>query len=394
MERKRSKVSKPLDFQPLLVFFFMTNDSFRSGQFRFYAGYHEEVCLSLYVNVFASMSYFGRVVSNTVGQNWENTGPLILGFGNYRYADYALTCPLLIMDLLFCLRAPFKISFALCIHVVLMCGVMANFYTGHNWERGHGPAVAWFFFSSFWYCIAFVGLVIVIKSQYSKLARLAEGSDAKKALLPLRVAIITILTLWIVYPIIWVLGDQGVGLIAFSGVECIHAFCDIVAKSVYGFTLARFKSYYDRKLCQILDLCGEEVEKEFAEIDRRLSSTFKPRKLSRDIEKDKFEELELRVQRAVQTFLMRRSSDSLNEAAGGGGIVAETKGPGDRVVVDLANFSSVTADLVRSRDEVVQGSDEPAAAELSTASGSFDIPSYPPSVRGWLQPPSVPPPSY
>ena len=37
---------------------------------------------------------------------------------------------------------------------------------------------------------------------------------------------------------------QGIGILSFSGVECVHAFCDIVAKSVYGFTLARFKSYY------------------------------------------------------------------------------------------------------------------------------------------------------
>ena len=60
--------------------------------------------------MFASLSYYGRVVSDMANQNWENTGPYILGVGNYRYADYALTCPMLIADLLCCLRAPYKVS--------------------------------------------------------------------------------------------------------------------------------------------------------------------------------------------------------------------------------------------------------------------------------------------
>jgi len=221
--------------------------------------------------MFASMSYFGRVVSDMSNQNWENTGPFILGFGNYRYADYALTCPMLIMDLLFCLRAPYKITMALMIHCMLISGVMANFYYGRNWPKGgRGPAIAWFLYSSYWYVVAFGVLAHIVKIQYGKLAKLAEGTEAKKALLPLRISIVTIFTLWLCYPIIWILGDQGVQLITFSGVECIHAFCDIVAKSIYGFTLARFKSYYDRKLCQLLDACGLEVNEEFEEIERRL----------------------------------------------------------------------------------------------------------------------------
>ena len=195
--------------------------------------------------MFASLSYFGRVVSDTAGQNWENTGPYILGVGNYRYADYALTCPMLIADLLCCLRAPYKVTLALTVHAMLLSGVIANFYYGRNWPKGgRGPAIAWFFFSTFWYVVAFFGLLHIVREQYTKLARLAENTAAKKALLPLRVAIVTIFTLWLCYPIIWVVGDQGAALISFSTVECIHAFCDIVAKSVYGFTLARFKSYY------------------------------------------------------------------------------------------------------------------------------------------------------
>jgi hypothetical protein len=221
--------------------------------------------------MFASFSYFGRIVSDTADQNFENTGPYILGLGNYRYADYALTCPMLIADLLCCLRAPYKVTGALTIHVMLLSGVVANFYTGRSWTKGGmGPAIAWFCFSTFWYIVAFVALLYLVKRQYAKLARIAEKTEAKKALLPLRIAIVTIFTLWICYPIVWIVGDQGMGLISFSAVECIHAFCDIVAKSMYGFTLARFKSYYDKKLCQLLDLCGEDGEEMFLDVEESL----------------------------------------------------------------------------------------------------------------------------
>ena len=181
--------------------------------------------------MFASLSYFGRVVADMSNQNWENTGPYILGVGNYRYADYALTCPMLIADLLCCLRAPYKVTGALVVHALLLSGVIANFYFGRNFPMGgRGPAIAWFLFGTYWYLVAFIGLTYIVKVQYTKLAQLAENTDAKKALLPLRVAIVTIFSLWICYPIIWIIGDQGAGLISFSGVECIHAFCDIVAK--------------------------------------------------------------------------------------------------------------------------------------------------------------------
>jgi bacteriorhodopsin len=121
---------------------------------------------------------------------------------------------------------------------MLLSGVIANFYYGRNWPTGgKGPAIAWFCFSSYWYIVAFFGLLHIVRVQYTKLAQLAENTDAKKALLPLRIAIVTIFTLWICYPIVWIIGDQGIGLLSFSTVECIHAFCDIVAKSAYGFTL-------------------------------------------------------------------------------------------------------------------------------------------------------------
>ena len=223
--------------------------------------------------MFASVSYFGRVVSDMSNQNWENTGPYILGIGNYRYADYALTCPMLIADLLCCLRAPYKVTGALTIHAMLLSGVIANFYYGRNWPKGgRGPAIAWFCFSSYWYIVAFIALTHIVKVQYNKLAKIAENTEAKKALLPLRISIVTIFTLWVCYPIIWIIGDQGAGLISFSAVECIHAFCDIVAKSLYGFTLARFKSYYDKKLCTMLDACGYDGEEQLHNVEKRMET--------------------------------------------------------------------------------------------------------------------------
>ena len=195
----------------------------------------------------------------------------MLGVGNYRYADYALTCPMLIADLLCCLRAPYKVTIALTVHLMLLSGVVTNFYSGRHWTRPTRlPAVAWFCYGCFWYIIAFATLSHIVRTQYNKLASLAQATDAKRALLPLRIAIATIFSLWVCYPAVWILSEESVHLLTPTGLECVHAFCDIVAKAVYGLTLMRFKAHYDRRLCLMLDKCGMDQEDDLRVVERSL----------------------------------------------------------------------------------------------------------------------------
>ena len=58
--------------------------------------------LGFFVNLFAAVDYFARVVANT-----RCTSGFVL-FTQIRYTDYLTTCPLLVLDLLWNLEAPYK----------------------------------------------------------------------------------------------------------------------------------------------------------------------------------------------------------------------------------------------------------------------------------------------
>lgn len=250
---------------------FLMRDSWKAkgprGKERWYAGYHEEYNISLLVNMFAMIAYFGKIVSDTLGHNYVNVGPFILGLGNYRYADYMLTCPLLAYDLLSQVRGPYKMTGGAVIFAVLMTGAVANFYPGDELRAG---AIAWFVFGCVLYCGAYALFITVVRAQYERLMALAQGTEAKKALLPLRLAVYTFFTIWIVFPLVWILGTQGLGLISDEVQEVLHCLCDIVAKSFYGFALARYRSYFDKKLFKLLEELGFDGEEELQNLEKDL----------------------------------------------------------------------------------------------------------------------------
>lgn len=108
------------------------------------------------------------------------------------------------------------------------------------------------------------------RAQYERLMALAQGTEAKKALLPLRLAVYTFFTIWIVFPLVWILGTQGLGLISDEVQEVLHCLCDIVAKSFYGFALARYRSYFDKKLFKLLEELGFDGEEELQNLEKDL----------------------------------------------------------------------------------------------------------------------------
>ncbi len=125
---------------------------------------------------------------------------------------------------------------------MLLCGVISNFYAGRSWTRpDRGPAVAWFCFSAFWYAVVISATAHLVRLQYAKLARLAADTDVKRALLPLRVSILTILSLWVCYPVVWVLAEQSVGLLFSTAVQTHNLFKSFV-KIKQSFTAQIFKS--------------------------------------------------------------------------------------------------------------------------------------------------------
>ncbi|KAJ1486255.1 hypothetical protein T484DRAFT_1891032 [Baffinella frigidus] len=168
-----------------------------SSKQRYFAGYNEEYNISFYVNLFASISYFGKCLADVQGHNYAEVGPYIIGLGNYAYADYMFTCPMLVFDLLTQLRAPYRLTAGVLIYSVLLTGSAANFYPGERWVLS---------------------------------------------------------------------GRTGMNLLSEDAVQILHCIFDLIAKSVFGFALARFRSYYDKKMYEMVDALhlGEDVDIEDA----------------------------------------------------------------------------------------------------------------------------------
>eukprot|EP00293_Proteomonas_sulcata_P014396 CAMPEP_0184308724 /NCGR_PEP_ID=MMETSP1049-20130417/17074_1 /TAXON_ID=77928 /ORGANISM="Proteomonas sulcata, Strain CCMP704" /LENGTH=391 /DNA_ID=CAMNT_0026621461 /DNA_START=170 /DNA_END=1345 /DNA_ORIENTATION=- len=265
-------------FFHMITTFYLGYVSFHSkgpgGKQPYFAGYHEENNIGIFVNLFAAISYFGKVVSDTHGHNYQNVGPFIIGLGNYRYADYMLTCPLLVMDLLFQLRAPYKITCAMLIFAVLMIGAVTNFYPGDDMK---GPAVAWFCFGCFWYLIAYIFMAHIVSKQYGRLDYLAHGTKAEGALFSLKLAIITFFAIWVAFPLVWLL-SVGTGVLSNEAAEICHCICDVVAKSVYGFALANFREQYDRELYGLLNSIGLDGEDVVQQLEKEMQTNHHKKK--------------------------------------------------------------------------------------------------------------------
>jgi bacteriorhodopsin len=235
-----------------------------SSKQRYFAGYHEEYNISFYVNLFASISYFGKCMADVQGQNFADVGPFIVGLGNYSYADYMFTCPMLVFDLLTQLRVPYRIPAGALIYAVLLTGSIANFYPGPSWRTG---AWGWFAFAATIYTFAYVFVYMIVIKQYKRLNDLSAGTEAKKAMFPLKLAIVTFFSMWLGFPVVWVLSSRtGMNLLSEDAVQILHCIFDLIAKSVFGFALARFRSYYDKKMYEMVDALhlGEDVDIEEA----------------------------------------------------------------------------------------------------------------------------------
>jgi len=222
-----------------------------SSKQRYFAGYNEEYNISFYVNLFASISYFGKCLADVQGHNYAEVGPYIIGLGNYAYADYMFTCPMLVFDLLTQLRAPYRLTAGVLIYSVLLTGSAANFYPGERWRGG---AWGWFCFSGTVYTFAYIFVYMIVVKQYTRLNDLSAGTEAKKAMFPLKLAIVTFFSMWLGFPVVWVLsGRTGMNLLSEDAVQILHCIFDLIAKSVFGFALARFRSYYDKKMYEMVD---------------------------------------------------------------------------------------------------------------------------------------------
>jgi len=215
----------------------------------YYFGYNEKGMCSLYVNLVAAFAYYAKMASHISGD------PVKGNVVYYQYFDYMFTCPLLTLDLLWTLNLPYKVTYALLVFLTLFSGFMSS---------GHPQPGRWMWFSYGMVMFSFtwlriVGLVQVRFMQYfakkDKSLR-AQNGDSRMSLAerggfrsktvrnPLQFALSVYFTIWMIYPILWLLLEGK--LISNTVAHCCNVVMDVLAKSMYGFALLKFQLLIDK----------------------------------------------------------------------------------------------------------------------------------------------------
>uniref|UniRef100_A0A7S4J9V4 Uncharacterized protein n=1 Tax=Guillardia theta TaxID=55529 RepID=A0A7S4J9V4_GUITH len=219
----------------------------------YFFGYREEKMISVFVNLFAALAYWAKLASHANG----DVGPAA-SVTTYKYLDYLFTCPLLTIDLLWCLNLPYKFTFGAIVAVCILCAFMASVIPPPARYMWFGMGIT--VFSAAWFNI--LKLVRMRLEQF-------VSKEAKKVRQSLKVACMTYFFIWLGYPTLWVLGDAGVLDSVVSAL--LHTFLDVFSKSIYGFALLHFVMRTDKREFIFVPL-KPSVEKIVVEDDESTSS--------------------------------------------------------------------------------------------------------------------------
>ena len=185
------------------------------------------------------------------GTKYAATGAAFNDF--YRYADWILTVPLLMVELVVVMRLPRDRSSSLLTRLVIAAALMiALGYPGEVIKDPAQSTMRWVWFGLS--CIPFVYILYVLWVELTN--SLDSQPPAVQGLIKL--ARLVILITWMVYPIAYALGSTPAALAAASGgggdatgvvgLQIGYAIADMTAKAGFGvliYFIARAKTYED-----------------------------------------------------------------------------------------------------------------------------------------------------
>jgi bacteriorhodopsin len=232
----------------VFLYLIITNFHGPRGDEKYFAGYREEKMMSIYVNSFAAYVYWARCGSHANG----DVGPVAY-IHLLKYVDYLFTCPLLSADLLCTLNLPFKVTYPYFVWLTIGTGVGCTKFVG--------PArYMWFCFGCALFCVAWYSVYVVV---VSRLRQIAGSKMTQKCSMTIQVAAAIYFSIWIAFPILWILLELGAINHPIS--LSMHAVLDVVAKSIYGFILLSFQITCEKEEFVFLPLMPR-VEKNDDEI--------------------------------------------------------------------------------------------------------------------------------
>jgi bacteriorhodopsin len=176
--------------------------------------------VSLFITLWAAALYLTMILGETILTNFNGQQTVFVG----RYIDWVVTTPLLLLDLGVIAGARPK----------LIAGVMgADIFmilTGLIATLENAPQ------NYLWYIIssgAFLAILAALLTEFSDSARRRNGR-VNRLFTKLRNVLIV---LWIAYPIVWILGPEGVRVLSIGVEAACYTILDLCAKVGFGFML-------------------------------------------------------------------------------------------------------------------------------------------------------------
>ncbi|EKX45953.1 hypothetical protein GUITHDRAFT_107989 [Guillardia theta CCMP2712] len=140
-----------------------------SGQEKYYNGYREQNMLGVFINLWCAVSYFAKII-----QSQSNNDGFVI-FTTLRYVDYCMTCPILTLDLMWNLDAPYKVTSAL---LVLTCLVHAV----ASFLAPPPASYAWFAMGLCLFIFTYVFILSIVRERLDFYTFCARDNNAKRSI--------------------------------------------------------------------------------------------------------------------------------------------------------------------------------------------------------------------
>jgi len=190
----------------------------------------EYYIVTIFIPAIAAVSYFSMAMGYGVVEIPNHDDPIYWA----RYADWLFTTPLLLLDL--CLLAGADRN-TIATLIGLDVGMILTGLVGALATEGAAFRLAWWGIS----CGFFVVLLFFLVSTLSRHVadRPGEVGSVFSTLRNLT------LVLWTAYPILWIVGSEGLGIVGLGPETAGFAVLDLLAKVGFGFILLNSRSAID-----------------------------------------------------------------------------------------------------------------------------------------------------
>ena len=193
----------------------------------------EYYIITIFIPAIAATSYFSMVMG--FGLTEITVAGEVLDIYWARYADWLFTTPLLLVDLALLAGADRNTIATL---IGLDVGMIVTGLVGALVTSSVTMRIAWWGIS----CGFFLVLLYILVSRLSAQAATQSG-DVASLFSTLRNVIIL---LWTAYPIVWIVGTEGLGLIGLYPETAAFMVLDVTAKVGFGFLLLRSRNVLDQ----------------------------------------------------------------------------------------------------------------------------------------------------